>query len=103
MGMVLRSLDGWWSLRPGRTGEELGHDALELVLALDLGPVPAAREHVQFGAGHAAEGEEGALERQHPVVAAPGDEGRMADAVGPGPQRHLLRVLQEAHEDRHGR
>src|SRR3954469_15631699 len=59
--------------------QEGQHDAFELVLAFDHRPMPAVVEDMQLAAGDEAHRAQGAVERGHPVVAAPGQQRRRLD------------------------
>ena len=76
---------------------------------LNLGPVAALGEHVQPGVGHVAGHEQRGVEGQDAVVAAPGEERRVGDAVDLAPQllghQHRLaglHGLEHGHRGGHG-
>src|SRR4051794_39039940 len=70
--------------------EECDRQLVELGLVLDLGPVSAPREHVESGIRHATQGEEGVVEWEHAVVAAPRHEHLVADLVQRPPELIVL-------------
>ena len=83
-------------------GEEVGGDLGELVGGLDLCPVPAVREDMQAGARDRLERDHRAVERVDAVLAAPGEQGVLADLVGVAPEHAVLGgvLVEEGHAHR---
>ena len=70
--------------------QERGRDLGELLGGLDLCPVPAVREHVQLRLRDQLERGERAVDRVHPVLAPPGQQGVLAQPVGLAPEHPVL-------------
>ncbi len=77
-------------------------DLRELLGRLDLRPVAAVGEHVQLGLRDQLERHHGAVERVDPVLAAPGEQRVLAQAVRLAPEHAVLGGLgvPEAHAHR---
>ena len=71
-------------------GQEVRGDLGELVGRLDLGPVPAVREHMQLRPGDQLQRGERAVDRVHAVLAAPGEQGVLAQVVRLAPEPAVL-------------
>ena len=54
-------------------GEEVQHQAVELIGVLELGPVATLGENVKLRAGNAPQEAKAAIQRRHEVVGTPDD------------------------------
>src|SRR6478735_2528540 len=77
--------------------QEPGHEPVELVALLHLGPVAAPAEHVEANVGDPLQREQRAVERHRPIVAAPHQQRRCRYPLELAPQLPGCPVAPIAH------